>query len=102
MNKLLPAIITGFEIIASRRGDLGIVVTVEHSGAITQSTAWEKIAPTQLHDRILGLLRVAGVESTDRLIDAEVRVEIRNGFITAIGHVSQARYWQSNYLRLVA
>jgi len=44
--------------------------------------------------RLLGLLKVAAVKSTEQLPEAEVRVAFNGKTITAIGHKSEERWWQ--------
>jgi hypothetical protein len=94
MEKVESAIISNFSIVASKKGKLGIVVTLKHSWETTQSTQWNAIAPDKLHDCILGLLKVAGVESTDDLPDSEVRITLENNVITGIGHSTEMRWWK--------
>ena len=94
MERIEQAIISSFSIVASKKGKLGIVVTLKHSWETTQSTEWQAIAPDKLHDCILGLLKVAGVDNTDDLPDSEVRIMLENNVITGIGHRSEMRWWK--------
>ncbi len=107
MNKITNGIITGFSIVADNQSRLGIVVSVlvdKGDDVLAKTTKWTAFPAKDINARLLGLLRVAGVKSTDLLVDSEVRVRIVDGEIQAIGHRTEHRFWQvaPGYLRLVA
>ncbi|MDX1986141.1 MAG: hypothetical protein SFV17_05600 [Candidatus Obscuribacter sp.] len=107
MNKITNGTITGFSIVTDNQSRLEIVVSVQvevGKDLLTKTTKWTAFPAKDITSRLLGLLRVAGVKSTDLLVDSEVRVHIVDGEIQAIGHRSEQRFWQvaPGYLRLVA
>lgn len=96
------AIITGFALNAAGVSGLSLAVSVELADGTSCTLECKDLPAKELNDRISGLLKVAGVVSTDELVDAEVRVQEQDGQILALGHRLQARWWQSATLKLAA
>ncbi len=96
------AIITAFALNVAGADSLSLAVSVELSDGTIGSINCNHLSAKELNDRITGLLKVAGVLSTDNLVDAEVRVQVQDGQILALGHRLQARWWQSATLKLAA
>ncbi len=84
MSEFIPAKISNFTIEISQSGNLGIIVTVQHGDVTTQSTKWKKLKPSELEHRIIRLLSIAGVNSTDQLPGENVCIKLSNHEITAI------------------
>ena len=96
------AIITAFALNLAGADSLSLAVSVELADGTTGTINCENLPAQELNNRIAGLLKVAGVLSTDKLVDVEVRVQVQDGQILALGHRLQARWWQSATLKLAA
>ncbi|MBK9282570.1 MAG: hypothetical protein IPM93_30815 [Candidatus Obscuribacter sp.] len=95
------AIITAFALNLAGADSLSLAVSVELADGTTGTINCENLPAQELNNRIAGLLKVAGVLSTDKLVDVEVRVQVQDGHL-CLGHRLQARWWQSATLKLAA
>lgn len=98
------AVIDNFTICGGNNNNLILVIalTIDDSSAPKQlEVTWNSArSKDDVSQRILGLLKVAGVASTKNLPEAEVRVAMSGNNITAIGHKSEQRWWQLQQAQL--
>ncbi|HNG22147.1 MAG TPA: hypothetical protein PLI59_23350, partial [Candidatus Obscuribacter sp.] len=66
------AIITAFALNVAGADSLSLAVSVELADGTTGTINCENLPAQELNNRIAGLLKVAGVLSTDKLVDVEV------------------------------
>ncbi|MBX9939937.1 MAG: hypothetical protein K2Y32_11825 [Candidatus Obscuribacterales bacterium] len=98
------AVIDNFTIYTGSNNNLilAIRLTIDNGLApIQMEVCWNSSrSKDDVSQRILGLLKVAGVTSTKNLPEAEVRVAMSGNNITAIGHKSEQRWWQLQQAQL--
>lgn len=92
--------IASFAIVTAANNQLAIALTVEFATGETLEIVITSQSASDLHDRLLGLLKVAGVSSSDALVDSEILVEVENGEIVALKHLLEARHLVLGTLKL--
>ena len=92
--------IASFAIATAANNQLAIALTVELATGETLEIVLTSESAIDLHNRLLGLLKVAGVSSSDELVDSEILVEVENGEIVALKHLLEARHLVLGTLKL--